>query len=84
MARYIRKVTALSPAPPPAARTQEPWVGYEFTWLAGDLSKLGLLPAETFTEQQLHDHGIVAFHVIPQSDKTTLRALGLYPTDSDA
>jgi hypothetical protein len=77
MARYIRKVTPVFPAPRPVEQTHETWVGYDLPWLSGDLSAVGLIPADGFSAQQLHDHGVIAFDVVDPGDETTLRLLGL-------
>ena len=78
MTRYVRKVTALVPAPTPAQDTHEVWVGYDFPWLVDeDLSAVGLVRADGFSDEQLLDHGIRAFDTVDKSNGTTLRLLGI-------
>jgi len=53
------------------------WVGYDIAGVDDDLSALGLTKVDDWTEEQLAEHGVVAFARVEPGDATTYTKLGI-------
>jgi hypothetical protein len=77
MARYIKKYTRVGSMGPTEERGFAVWAGYDIEATDEDLSELGLLRVDDWTDEQLAERGVKRFKRVEQSDEELRAALGL-------
>ncbi len=80
MARYIKKFARVGHSLGPAEeRGFALWVGYDIEGASGDLSHLGLTPADSLSPEELRQRGVTSFVHVGAQDEELRRKLGLTP-----
>lgn len=61
MGRYIRKLTRVGSIGPNEERGFGIWVGYDVAGIDDDLSALGLVRVDDWSDERLAEHGVEVF-----------------------
>ena len=61
MGRYIKKFARVGAIGPTEERGFALWVGYDIDGVVDDLSHLGLIRVDDWTDEQLAERGVTAF-----------------------
>ena len=78
MSRYIKKFGRIGFALGPSEeRGFAMWAGYEIEGVSDDLSDLGLIRVDDWTEQQLADRGVTTFTKVSAEDRELRTKLGI-------
>jgi len=78
VSRYIKKFARVGHSLGPSEeRGFALWVGYDIEGVSGDLSHLGLINADDFTDEELAARGVTSFQPVGSHDEELARALGL-------
>jgi hypothetical protein len=77
MARYIKKHTRVGSMGPTEERGFAIWTGYDIVGIDEDLTSLGLVKIDDWSEAQIAAHGIKSFARIDPDDHPTYAALGI-------
>jgi hypothetical protein len=77
MARYIKKFKSMLSAGPTEERGFAIWAGYDIVGVDEDLSPLGLVKVEGWSEQEIAERGVATFLRVEPDDEATYARLGL-------
>ena len=78
MGRYIRKLGRIGHALGPSEeRGFAMWVGYDIEGCERDLSAIGFVRVDGWSDAQFADYGVVAFTVVAEDDAELRAKLGL-------
>jgi len=77
MARYIKKFTRIGSAGPTEERGFAIWAGYDLVGIDDDLSALGLLNVDGWSEAEIAARGVAKFLRVEPDDVATYAKLGL-------
>lgn len=80
MSRYLKKFTRIGLAGPTEERGFAIWAGYDIVGVEDDLSSLGLLKADDWTDDEIAGHGITTFLRVKPDDDVTYAKLGIERT----
>jgi hypothetical protein len=77
VARYIKKFTRLGSAGPTEEKGFAIWAGYDIVGVTEDLSELGLINVEEWSEERLAELGITTWKRVGPEDTAARARLGL-------
>jgi hypothetical protein len=78
LSRYIKKFGRIGYALGPSEeRGFAMWVGYDLVGVDDDLSHLGLVNVDSWTEERLAQHDVTTFIRVEPDDKATYEKLGI-------
>jgi hypothetical protein len=77
MARYIKKHTRIGSMGPTEERGFALWAGYDIVDVDGDLTALGLVNVDGWTEAEIASHGVKIFKRVEPGDAAMRATLGL-------
>ena len=77
MARYIKKHTRIGSMGPTEERGFAIWAGYDIVGVDGDLTSLGLVNVDGWSEEEIAARGVKLFKRIEPGDEAMLAKLGL-------
>ena len=78
MSRYIKKFGRIGYALGPSEeRGFAMWAGYDIVGVDEDLSALGLINVDAWTEEQLAQHDVTTFIRVEPDDHATYEKLGI-------
>ena len=77
MSRYIKKFTRLGSAGPTEERGFAIWVGYDIVGVDDDLSALGLINVDGWSEDEIAARGVAGFTRVEPDDAATYAKLGI-------
>lgn len=81
MSRYIKKFGRIGFALGPSEeRGFAMWAGYDIVGVSDDLSDLGLIKVDDWTDLQLQDRGVTTFTRVEPDDAGLLQKLGIERT----
>lgn len=77
MGRYIKKFAHVGAVGPTEERGFAVWAGYDIVGVDDDLSSMGLIRVDDWTDEQLEEHGVDAFMAVRPEDKEMYAKLGI-------
>lgn len=77
MARYIKQFKRLGSAGPTEERGFAIWAGYDIVGVDDDLSDLGLVNVEGWSEAEIASRGVRTFVPVAPDDEVTYAKLGI-------
>jgi hypothetical protein len=78
VSRYIKKFGRVAQALGPSEeRGFAMWVGYDIEGVDDDLSAVGLMKVEGWTDEELERYGVTTFARVEPDDQETYQKLGI-------
>ena len=77
MSRYLKKFKSTTALGPTEERGFALWVGYEIEGISDDLSHLGLVNVDDWSEEMLRERGVTAFTRVEAGDVEMYVKLGI-------
>jgi len=75
---YIKKFSRVGAVGPTEERGFAVWAGYDIAGVDDDLSSIGLIRVDDWTDEQLAAHGVTRFTTIAREDKEMYAKLGIH------
>jgi len=75
--RYIKKFSRVGAVGPTEERGFAVWAGYDIAGVDDDLSSIGLIRVDDWTDEQLAEHGVTTFTPVAREDKEMHAKLGI-------
>jgi len=75
--RYIKKFSRVGAVGPTEERGFAVWAGYDIAGVDDDLSSIGLIRVDDWTDEQLAEHGVTTFTPVAREDKEMYAKLGI-------
>lgn len=77
MARYIKKFTHIGSVGPTEERGFAIWAGYDIVGVEADLTEVGLVRVDDWSEREIAARGVTTFVHVDPDDESTYRKLGI-------
>jgi hypothetical protein len=77
LSRYIKKFTRLGSAGPTEERGFAIWAGYDIVGVDDDLSALGLVKIDEWSEEEIAARGVAGFTRVEPGDAAMYAKLGI-------
>lgn len=77
MGRYIKKFSRVGAVGPTEERGFAVWAGYDIAGVDEDLSSIGLIRVDDWSEEQLAAHGVDTFMTVRPDDEEMYAKLGI-------
>jgi hypothetical protein len=75
--RYIKKFSRVGAVGPTEERGFAVWAGYDVEGVDDDLSAIGLIRVDDWSEEQLAAHGVETFTTVTPEDEDMYAKLGI-------
>ena len=77
MGRYIKKFSRVGAVGPTEERGFAVWAGYDIAGVDDDLSSIGLIRVDGWTEEKLAAYGVDSFLTVRPQDEDVYAKLGI-------
>jgi hypothetical protein len=77
MSRYLKKFKSTTALGPTEERGFALWVGYEIEGISDDLSNIGLVKVDDWSEEMLRERGVTTFTRVEVGDVAMYAKLGI-------